>query len=75
MIEVEHGIIFRKFQIRKPTGKDHVIFLDEATEFFRSKYRITILTIQMDNAPEYNLDHRTKEEIEAHEKMVRTVGQ
>jgi hypothetical protein len=29
----------------------------------------------MDNAPEYNLDHRTKEEIEAHEKMVRTVGQ
>lgn len=75
MIEVEHGLVFRKFQIRKPTGKDHVVFLNQATEFFRSKYKIKIITIQMDNAPEYNLDHRTKEEIVAHEKMVQTVGQ
>jgi hypothetical protein len=74
MVEVEHGLIFRKFQIRKPTGRDHVLFLDDAVRYFRSNYQITIITIQMDNAPEYLVDHRTKEEIEAHECMVRTVG-
>jgi hypothetical protein len=75
IIEVEHGLVFRKFQTTKPTGADHVRFLDKARKFFWSTFKINFETIQMDNAPEYAKKFLTEEEIEAHNSMLKTVGE
>jgi hypothetical protein len=73
IIEVEHGLVYRHFQTRKPTGKEHVIFLNEALAFYQNTYQIKMVSIQMDNAPEYAKSHNPYEQV-VHKEFVESVG-
>ncbi|MDR0739652.1 MAG: hypothetical protein LBF00_02135, partial [Mycoplasmataceae bacterium] len=63
IIEVEHGILCRRFQIHKSTEKDHICFLNDAKQYYRNEHGIEIVSIQMDNAPEYAKSHNSYEKI------------
>jgi disulfide oxidoreductase YuzD len=73
IVEIEHGLIYRKFQVTKPTSKDHVRFLNEAKQYYAETFNMQIVSIQMDNAPEYAKSHNPYEVI-AHDDFVKSVG-
>ena len=73
IVEVEHGLIYRHFQTHKPTGLGHVVFLNRALAFFKNTYQIEMISIQMDNAPEYAKSHNAYEKV-IHDEFVKSVG-